>query len=106
MLLVEPDYNDLQTANDAADFRGLLDSPARAMVAVGFDLVLAAAYGLLGYVALRSLLAGRQAAWWAAAVVMLAAGGDEVENLFMVSTFSAEPRSQTDGSTQCRSSER
>jgi hypothetical protein len=85
--LLEPEYNALQTATDAADFRDALDYPGRAIAAALCDVVFAVGYGLLGIVAFRAL--GGRSRLATAGVVAIVAGAafDELENLLVIANI-------------------
>jgi len=92
----EPDYNKIQAAKDAAAFVHLLDEPGRAMLATGFDLLFAAAYGTLGVIGLRAHGVGTRLAAWGTAAVVIGAASDEVENVFVLTNI-ARRDTLTDG---------
>jgi hypothetical protein len=96
IFLAEPHYTDLQTADDAGRFVELLDHPRRAILAAGFDIVFAAAYGLLFLIGLRTHSRGRRICPWASAAVVTGALADEVENLLVIAN-AARRRTVTDG---------
>ena len=86
----EPDWNDLQMADDADAYRAILDSTGRATAAALCDVVFAAGYGLLGVAGVRSLGGRARVAIAAAGAIALGALADEVENLFMIRNINSE----------------
>jgi hypothetical protein len=81
--VLEPNYVDLQLADDADAFRAAITAPGRALAAAVADMVFAAGYGLLGVIGYRAH--GGRAAWATAGAVVVAIGAlaDEAENLFV-----------------------
>jgi hypothetical protein len=92
----EPDYNKLQTANDAVAFRHVLAHPGRAAAATLCDIVFAAGYGLLGLVGLRALGSRTRLATVGAVLIAASALFDELENLLLIGNISRH-RTLTDG---------
>jgi hypothetical protein len=82
--LFDPDYNNLQTATGAVEFRHVLDSSGQAIGATLCDIAFAVGYGALGLVALRALGAQGAAAKIGALLIILSAGFDELENLLLL----------------------
>lgn len=82
--LSEPDYTSLQLADDAADFVATVDSPGRAMLAAGFDLLFALLYGTLGIIGLRTHARGRAVAMWGVLAIAVGVAGDEAENVMVL----------------------
>jgi hypothetical protein len=96
MAVAEPDYNKLQIANSADDFRAILgDHDSRALIAASCDLFLAAGYGLLGIVVFRKLATGKVALLGALLAVATAVL-DEIENVLLIINISRAD-SVTDG---------
>jgi hypothetical protein len=94
--LLEPDYNELQTAPDALAFLYALGGPGRALAASGCDMVFAAGYGTLGVIGMRVWSPARVVARIGTVLIVGSALFDEIENGFLVRNILSRER-LTDG---------
>jgi hypothetical protein len=84
IVVIEPDYNKLQTAKDVAGFKATLDGDrTRALIATCFDFVFAAGYGTLLVAALRAMAPTRTLAVLGTVLALGGAVADELENLLV-----------------------
>ena len=97
ILLIEPRHNDLQTADNAADFVKTLDGHTTASTLAALcDVAFAAAYCAVGLEGLRIVGRGSRLAVVGSVLIAVGALCDEIENVFLIRNI-ANPESLTNG---------
>ena len=83
MQFLEPHYNQLQTASDAAGFRDAVSAPWRAVATTVVDDVFAIGYGLLGLIGLHEAFGPSAARRSAAVAIVASTTFDIIENAIL-----------------------